>query len=365
MIDVAHIKVKGGNGGNGAVSFRREKYIPKGGPDGGDGGKGGDVYFVADNNSATLRDFKSKEIFKGTSGEAGAKKKMYGSDGEDVYIKVPVGTLIHEVKGDREILVCDLFEADQKFLIAKGGKGGIGNWRFRSSTNQTPYQYTPGVLGEEKKVKLEIRLVADVGLIGMPNAGKSTLVNRLTNSNAKVAEYPFTTLAPNLGMCKLRDGQNIVLADIPGLIKGASKGKGLGDEFLRHVQRTRVLLHLVEAFKAKEAVDKYNVIRKELEDYGNGLAAKKEIVVINKIDVTEIKESLPAILKAFKKKKINAIGISAVTGEGIDELLIEIEDVMKNTPKADFEVSKPVKLYTVGNLPNRRMVFGNKPLERE
>ncbi len=366
MIDVAYIKIKGGNGGNGAVSFRHERYITKGGPDGGDGGKGGDVYFVADNNLATLKDFKSKEIFKADDGEPGGRKKMTGADGIDVFIKVPLGTLIYEVKEGREIVVCDLSDVGQKYLVAKGGVGGRGNHRFKSPVNQTPFQYTEGVVGEEKRIKLEIRLVADVGLIGMPNAGKSTLINRLTNANAKVASYPFTTLTPNLGMCRLRSGKTIVLSDIPGLIEGASEGRGLGDEFLRHVQRTRVLVHLVDVSDALElgvkelageAVKKYDTIRSELKDYDESLVKKSEMVTINKVDITEVKEALPEIIKEFERKKIKVFGISAVTGEGIDELIAKVEKVLEVTPKVVFETAKATKVYNIDNLPNRKIVF--------
>jgi GTP-binding protein len=364
MIDIATIKIKGGNGGDGAVSFRHERYIAKGGPDGGDGGKGGDVIFIADNNMATLKDFKSKEIFRALDGDRGGKKKMTGLNGEDLLVKVPVGTLIYEIKEGREILVCDLNNIGQTYLVAKGGYGGRGNHRFKSAVNQIPVQYTPGVLGEEKKVKLEIRLVADVGLIGMPNAGKSTLINRLTNANAKVANYPFTTLTPNLGIYKLKGGGSMVLSDIPGLIEGASEGKGLGDEFLRHVQRTRVLIHLVDVSDVSEveslsdeAVKKYDVIRGELKEHGQGLEEKKEIVAINKMDVTEVKEAFPEIKKKFLKKKLKVFGISAVTGEGIDEMLEEARKILESTPKTVFETAVPVKLYTIDNLPNKKVVF--------
>lgn len=361
MIDVAYIKIKGGSGGDGAVSFRHERFIAKGGPDGGDGGKGGDVYLVADDNMATLKDFKSKEVFKADDGEKGGKKKMFGGDGADVFVKVPTGTLVYEVRDNREILVCDLAENGQTFLIAKGGGGGRGNHRFRSATNQTPVQYTPGIKGEEKRVKLEIRLVADVGFVGMPNAGKSTLINRLTNANAKVANYPFTTLIPNLGICRLKDGTNVVISDIPGLIEGASEGKGLGDEFLRHVLRTRVIVHLVdvsdEESPVEQAMKKYDAIRGELNEYGKGLEKKNEIVVINKVDVTEVKEAFSEIEKQFKKRKIKAFGISAVTGEGIDELLIEVQKVLSVTPKTTFETATPVKIYNIDNLPNKKVVF--------
>jgi GTP-binding protein len=366
MIDVAYIKIKGGNGGDGTVSFRHERHLAKGGPDGGDGGNGGDVYFIADNNLATLKDFKSKEIFKAEDGNPGGRKKMSGSNGEDIFVKVPLGTLIHEVKGDREILVCDLSDVGQKYLVAKGGVGGRGNHRFKSPINQTPLQYTEGIKGEEKKIKLEIKLIADVGLVGMPNAGKSTLINRLTNANAKVASYPFTTLTPNLGMCRLKSGKTIVLSDIPGLIEGASKGRGLGDEFLRHIQRTRVLIHIIDVCDAselsakdlaREAMIKYDIIRSELKDYDETLAKKSEIVVVNKVDITEVKDALSEIIKEFKKKKIKAFGMSAATGEGIGELIEEAEKVLDATPKVVFETAKPTKVYNIDNLPNRKIVF--------
>jgi len=365
MIDIATIKIRGGNGGDGAVSFRHERFISKGGPDGGDGGKGGDVYFLADTNLATLKDFKSKEIFQGQDGGMGGKKKMTGADGPDEIIKVPVGTLIYELKNGREILVCDLADVGQKFLIAKGGIGGRGNHRFKSATNQVPQQYTAGVAGEEKLVKLEIRLVADVGLIGMPNAGKSTLINRLTNASAKVANYPFTTLTPNLGIYKPRLGEkSIVLSDIPGLIEGASEGKGLGDEFLRHVQRTRVLIHLIDITDSVEikdtpfdAMKKYDTIRKELENYGQGLTAKNEIVAVTKLDVTEVREAFEDIKKSFQKRKVLVFGISAVTGEGVDELFNEVQRILEVTPKTVFKAVAPVKLYNIDNLPNKKVVF--------
>jgi len=357
MIDVAKIKVKAGNGGDGRVSFRREKYIPKGGPDGGDGGNGGSIYFVADNNLSTLMDFRSKRIFEVHSGEEGGKKKMTGKTSEDLYIKVPVGTLVYEKRDEKEILVGDLTENGEKLLIARSGMGGKGNFRFRSSTNQTPMQYTKGTLGEEKEVRLEVKLIADIGLIGMPNAGKSTLINFLTNANAKVASYPFTTLSPNLGTCVLKNGQMVVLADIPGLIEGASKGKGLGDDFLRHIERTRILIHILDPMQGK-AVSNYDTIRKELAEYGHGLSDKKEIVVVNKMDLTESRESFSKIKKDFKSKKIEVLGISAATGEGVDVLMNRVTEVLEKVPRdVSFEPEKVTKLYTIDNLPNKRMVF--------
>jgi len=379
MVDTAIIKIKAGNGGDGHVSFRREKFIAKGGPDGGDGGKGGSVYFVADENLNTLLDFHSRPRYEGEPGVVGGKKKMAGANGEDLLIRVPVGTLVYEERSKEirddsaeisrsteDLLVCDLLTHGEKFLIARGGRGGKGNVHFKSSTNQVPMQYTPGVLGEEKIIRLEVKIVADVGLIGMPNAGKSTLLNHLTNSNAKVANYPFTTLSPNLGAYTLKNGNTIVLADIPGLIEGASEGKGLGDDFLRHVERTRILVHMIDGFNT-DPVDSYEVIRKELVNYGKGLENKPEIIVVNKIDITEVKDSFDIIVDAFKDKNIKVFGISAATGEGIEDLMIEVMKVLEVNPKVvEFEVKTPTRAYTIANLPNKKIVFKEREvLEKE
>ncbi|HXK52961.1 MAG TPA: GTPase ObgE, partial [bacterium] len=303
MIDTAVIKVKAGKGGDGKVSFRREKYIPKGGPDGGDGGDGGNVYLITDHNMATLLDFKSKPTYEGQNGEAGGSVQMSGAKGEDLYIKVPEGTLVYEILPDRKILLVDMVaqedESQKVFLLARGGKGGKGNTRFKSSTNRTPIQFTKGTLGDEKDIQLEVKLVADIGLVGKPNAGKSTLINKLTNANAKTASYPFTTLTPNLGTALLKSGQNVIIADIPGLIEGASSGKGLGDDFLRHIERTRVICHVIDPLDgvvfdpdsyddgkdfskivASNAVGCYKTIRQELSEYESDLTSKPELVVV-------------------------------------------------------------------------------------
>jgi GTPase len=393
LIDTARIKIKAGDGGDGRVSFRREKWIPKGGPDGGDGGRGGDVYFIADNNLETLLDFRARETFAAKNGEPGGKKKMSGAYSDDLYVKVPIGTLVYEERLDdaarfaektdesgksNRILVADLDAPGKTFLIARGGNGGKGNYRFRSSVNQTPTQYTPGTKGEEKIVWLEIKLVADVGLIGFPNAGKSTLLNVLTNSHAKVSNYPFTTLNPNLGTYKSKDGRELVFEDIPGLIEGASQGKGLGDEFLRHVERTRMLVHLIDpsnfshtqiaitddmdqsAAIVKNALQMYEIIRQELSAYSLDLTQKKEIVAINKLDLTEVKEAFPALQQTFAAKGLAVVGISAATGEGLPELINKVLYILESVPeKQSFEVEQPVKLYTIHNLPNRRLVFRN------
>jgi GTPase len=361
VIDIADIKVKAGNGGDGAVSFRRQKYVSKGGPDGGDGGDGGDVYFVATQNMATLMDFRSKPVWEAESGDAGKPKKMYGAAGADLEIKVPVGTVVYE----GNTVIGDLNTVGAKFLAARGGRGGKGNTRFKSSINQTPQQYTPGTFGEEKDLKLEIKLVADVGLVGFPNAGKSTLLNKLTNASAKVASYPFTTLTPNLGIAKLPDGDQIVISDIPGLIEGASEGKGLGDEFLRHIERTRVIIHLIDPSDGGY-LSNYDKIRAELKKYTVDLTSKPQLVVINKIDQLDIKEYLPEIQREFKEIGVDVIGISGFSGEGLTEMLNKLALILQeHKDKLVYEPAEAVKKYTVDNLPNRRLVFDANPvLER-
>lgn len=380
MVDLVEIKVKAGKGGDGKVSFRREKFIPKGGPDGGDGGSGGNIIFVADNNMSTLVDFKSKRLFEAEEGQMGSFKNMSGKSGADLYVKVPVGTLIYEVESKafgqeneagkesavekRDVLICDLVKVGQEFVVAKGGVGGKGNINFKSSKNQTPTQYTKGLEGEEKVIKMEIKLIADVGLVGAPNAGKSTLLNRLTNANAKVANYPFTTLSPNLGIYRINKDQNIVIADIPGLIEGASDGKGLGDDFLRHIERTRVLIHMIDPLNlgyedlVENAFKEYSMIRSEIKKYGRGLDNKNSLITINKIDVTEVREAFEKIKKRFEDEGLEVFGISSVTGEGLDSLINKVIFVLENTPRdVSFEVNKVVKRYNIENLPNRRNVF--------
>ena len=368
MIDLALIKVEAGNGGDGVVSFRREKFVPRGGPDGGDGGDGGSVVIVADHNLATLMDFRSKTEYKADNGAPGEGKNKQGANSEDLVIKVPVGTLIYIIEGEnKETLIEDMDEDAREVIIAKGGKGGVGNFRFRSSVNQVPRQYTKGEKGEVKDIKLEVKIISDVGLVGAPNAGKSTLINSLTNSRAKVASYPFTTLSPNLGVLQLRNGQNAVVSDIPGLIEGASEGKGLGDEFLRHIERTRLLVHMVDPYiqdqdVVETAIQRYEMIQGELKDYKVDLTKKEQIVVINKMHITEDKESFEDIKEAFKKdKKIEVLGISAVSGGGLEELINVITEKLDSIKKVPFvKKSKPVKLYNIKNLPNKRIVFGKR-----
>jgi GTP-binding protein len=371
LIDTATIKIKAGDGGDGRVSFRRERFVPKGGPDGGNGGNGGSVYLEATHNMATLMDFRAKPNYSAQAGEMGGKQNKTGADGKDLTIKLPVGTQVFLKTENENILVGDLINNGQKLKIAQGGRGGKGNVQFKNSTNRTPLEYTEGTKGEAKTLVLEIKLIADVGLVGLPNAGKSTLINHLTNANAKTAQYPFTTLSPNLGVCSLPDDSTIVLADIPGLIEGASEGKGLGDDFLRHIERTRLLVHILDPLghilegKFDAVLQSYWSIREELTRHTSSqkdfekLSEKQEVVVINKLDITEVKQAFPEIKALFAKEGVEILGISAVTGEGVEVLKSAIMAKLAGIPRPKFELGKVTKIYTIENLPNRRIVFDN------
>lgn len=354
FIDQAKITVRAGKGGDGIVSFRREKYINKGGPDGGDGGDGGDVYLMADANLSTLLDFQQKKLFIGNDGVRGGSKKMTGAGGEDVVIPVPVGTLVYE----EDALITDLKEHGQKVLVARGGDGGKGNTRFRSSTNQVPREAMSGEPGEEKDIVLELKLMADVGLIGFPNAGKSTLLSVLTNARPEIGGYRFTTLVPNLGVLRLRDTE-IVIADIPGLIEGAAEGKGLGDDFLRHVERTRVLVHLIDPTSAAQELAStvsldtvkkaYHTIREELGDYSEKLLEKPELVVITKTDIPENEALVEEAQAYFQKEGIAATSISAATHQGLDSLTQEMATLVASAADVEFE-EEIVPVFTLEDL---------------
>ncbi len=331
--DYAKIYASAGKGGNGAVSFRREKYIAAGGPDGGDGGKGGDVYFEVDPDSNTLIDFRYKKKFKAENGQNGEGARKSGKSGEDLYIKVPIGTVIKDAK--TEEVLADMSEKGQKTIILRGGRGGKGNTHFATSTRQAPRFSQGGEDGEEKELILELKLLADVGLIGFPSVGKSTILSVVTAATPKIADYHFTTLEPNLGVVKPEYGESFVMADIPGLIEGASEGTGLGIQFLRHIERTRLLLHVIDvsASEGRNPVEDFYIINKELEKYSKKLAQRKQIIVANKIDAMQDSKLYADLEKLAKEKNLEIFKISAATGEGIKELMHEVSNVLKTLPK--------------------------------
>jgi GTP-binding protein len=323
FVDEATIRVLAGNGGHGCLSFHREKFVAKGGPDGGDGGRGGNVWLVADSSLNTLADFRVARKFKAESGTGGAGRNMTGKSGNDLEVKVPQGTVVHDV--DTDELICDLTEDGQRQMVAEGGRGGLGNTRFKISTHRAPRKITNGTPGEARHLKLELKVLADVGLLGMPNAGKSTLITAMSAAKPRVADYPFTTLHPNLGVVRVGRLQSFVMADIPGLIEGASEGAGLGIQFLKHLQRTRLLLHLVDIAPMDPDVDpaaEVRAIANELGRFSNELADKPRWLVINKIDLLS-EEDLP-VAREMLLEALDWDGpvfeVSAATGAGTDAL---------------------------------------------
>ncbi len=325
FIDEAKFFVKAGDGGNGCVSFRREKYVPKGGPDGGDGGRGGNVIIKASKKIHSLIDFRYRSHFKAEKGVPGKGKDMHGKKGKDCTMRVPAGSIIKD--RETEEVLADLTNDGETFIAAHGGVGGRGNTHFASGANRTPRIATKGKLGEEKWLKIELKLIADVGLVGLPNAGKSTLLSRLSAANPKIASYPFTTLEPQLGVLHLQYGESCIIADIPGLIKGASDGVGLGHTFLRHIERTRVLLHVVD-ISSETVVEDYAVINDELRLYKEELAAKTQFLVLNKIDLID-HQHLQAIIDSFEQHQKKVITISGLTGKNIDTLKETLADCME------------------------------------
>ena len=320
FVDFAKIEVHAGDGGNGHVSFHREKYVPKGGPDGGDGGKGGDIFVVVDENMSTLLDFRYKKVFIAEKGGKGGKNNRTGSDGEDIIIKLPSGTLVRDFKTQE--LIADLKPGNNPVVVVHGGKGGKGNTRYKSSTNQTPRYASPGQKGGCRTLELEIKLIANVGLVGLPNAGKSTLLARISDARPKVADYPFTTLVPNLGIVKTDDYRSFVVADIPGVIEGAHFGKGLGLAFLRHIQRTKILVFLIEC-TVDDPVIMYDMLRAELGLFDADLLNKPAVVAVNKIDLMDDKAR-----KKLDKLPPEWLKISAVSGENINLLLNKITKIV-------------------------------------
>ncbi len=334
FIDVAKIHVKAGKGGDGVVAWRREKYEPAGGPYGGDGGNGGSIILKADEGIRTLMDFRYKRSYAGENGENGRTKKQFGKAGQDIILKVPVGTLVKD--GNTGGVIVDLKEKDQTFVIAKGGRGGKGNARFATATRQAPGFAEPGTKGQERNIVLELKLLADVGLIGFPNVGKSTILSIVSAAKPKIANYHFTTLKPNLGVVRVAEEKSFVIADIPGLIEGAHEGAGLGHDFLRHIERTRVLVHVLDTSgsEGRDPVEDFYKINEELTQYNAKLGNKPQIIVANKMDVPGAVEGLEKIKLEFEPKGYKIYSISAATLQGIDELKYGIWDLLINTEES-------------------------------
>lgn len=361
FFDEARIEIQAGKGGNGMVSFRREKYVPRGGPSGGDGGRGGSIHAVADRNLNTLIDYRYTRSFKAENGENGQSKDCYGKGGEDLVLRVPEGTVItDEETGD---LVADLAHDGDRALLAKGGIGGLGNIHFKSSVNRAPRQATPGTLGEQRRLHLELRVLADVGLFGMPNAGKSSFIRAVSAARPKVADYPFTTLHPNLGVVRIGEGRSFVIADIPGLIAGAAEGAGLGHQFLRHLKRTGLLLHIVDVAPFGEGADPVHDARAlvgELGRYDQELSAKPRWLVLNKLDLLDA-----TALAALKSRILEAYGpstpifeISALTGAGCEELVRAIADELEHRK---LEASSPFQAPPDAEVEPARIVEDSPP----
>ncbi len=366
FIDRAHVSIRAGKGGDGSAAFRREKYVPFGGPNGGDGGKGGDVYLIARERMRTLLDFARKPKYQAADGEPGSGYLKYGLSGDDLYLEVPCGTTVFQ--GDT--VIADMIDDGEKLLVAKGGRGGRGNVHFKNSVRQAPKIAERGEPGSIIKLSLRLKIIADVGLVGMPNAGKSTILSRLTRAHPKIANYPFTTLYPNLGVAFYHD-REIIFADVPGLIEGASDGKGLGPDFLGHVERTRVLVHVVDpmGFNDGEPKENIRVINSELRDHAAELGRKPQIIVVNKQDLTDASKVYKAIKKSYKKTPVMAV--SGVTGEGIRELLGEVVKLVDATPalrkraapaavhvklEPDFWVERDKEVYVVKGAKVERLI---------
>ncbi|KOA21268.1 GTPase ObgE [Clostridium homopropionicum DSM 5847] len=345
FIDLAKIYVKSGNGGNGAIAFRREKYAPLGGPDGGDGGNGGSVIIQADRNLNTLLDFTYRKKYVAANGEDGSGSKCFGKKGEDLYIKVPMGTIIRDAETNK--IMKDLSKDGDSYIVAKGGKGGKGNYHFATPTRQAPSFAEPGMPGEERSVLLEIKLIADVGLIGFPNVGKSTLLSMVSKAKPKIANYHFTTLKPNLGVVKIEGAPSFVMADIPGLIEGASEGVGLGFDFLRHIERTRLLIHVVDisGVEGRNPIEDFIKINEELKNYSEKLSQRPQIVVANKSDMLYEEEVFDKFKDAVNKMGYDSVfRISAATREGVDELIKEAARVLSTIPEKELEIA-PEELF--------------------
>lgn len=340
FVDTAEIKIKSGNGGNGLVSFHREKYVAAGGPDGGDGGRGGDVTFIADAQLSTLMDFRYRKQYKAGNGEDGRGKKCSGKDGDSLLIRVPAGTLIRDTESGK--IIADLKRDGDSFVAARGGKGGWGNIHFATPTRQVPKFAKPGQKGIERTITLELKLLADVGLVGFPNVGKSTLLASVSGARPKIANYHFTTLEPNLGVVELTEGGSFVLADIPGIIEGANEGVGLGHEFLRHVERTRLLLHIVDVsgIEGRDPVSDFDIICSEMGKFNSELASRPQIVVANKTDIITNEAAYRCFCDEMKQRGLPLFEISAATGKGTRELMLFVSSRLKELPVPEFEIEE-------------------------
>ncbi len=347
LVDYTKIYVKSGDGGNGAITFRREKYVAAGGPDGGDGGKGGDVYFIVDPDSNTLINFRYNRKFKAQNGENGSGSNCYGKKGEDLYIKVPLGTVIKDNETGK--IIADLSTPGQKELVLPGGRGGKGNSHFATATRQAPHFAQGGEKGIEKELILELKMLADVGLIGFPNVGKSTILSMVTEAKPKIADYHFTTLEPNLGVVKTEYGDSFVIADIPGIIEGASQGVGLGLQFLRHIERTRLLLHVIDVSgtEGRDPVEDFKTINNELKKYSEKLASRKQIIVANKADVMQDEMLYENLNKMAQKLNMRIYKVSAATGQGLKELFKDVAEELKTLPKEDIIGTEEKIVYTL------------------
>ncbi len=345
--DYTKIIIKSGDGGNGAATFRREKYVAAGGPDGGDGGNGGNIYFQVDKDKNTLIDFRYNKKFKAKNGDNGSGSHCNGKYGEDLYIKVPIGTVVKDAETGK--VVADLSEPNQTELILKGGRGGRGNSHFATATRQAPRFSEDGEKGEEKELILELKLLADVGLLGFPNVGKSTFLATVTDAKPKIANYHFTTIIPNLGVVKTKDGNGFVIADIPGIIEGASEGVGLGIQFLRHVERTRLLLHFLDVSgqEGRNPVEDFYAINKELKKYSEKLSTRKQIIVANKTDVIQDETLLKEVEELAKKEGLELYKISAATKDGVQELIDHVTEVLKTLPKEELVEIEDKVVYTL------------------
>ena len=343
FIDEAVVELIAGSGGNGCLAFRREKYVAMGGPFGGNGGKGSDIIFKVDKGLNTLVDFKYKKIIKGHKGENGLGKGMHGKNAENIIIPVPPGTVITDY--DTNLVIADLTKDNEEVVIAKGGRGGRGNMAFATQSNPAPHYAENGEPGEKLKVKIELKLMADVGLVGMPSVGKSTFISKISASKPKIADYPFTTLKPNLGVVKTSDNRSFVVADLPGLIEGASLGHGLGDKFLKHIERTRVIAHIIDmSAYTNDPYQDYITINKELENFDKSLMEKPQIIIANKMDMPSAKENL----KKFKQKVNQEIyEMSAIKGEGIDKIILKLADMLDSIPKENLYKNEKFESHVI------------------